>query len=277
MTKNQIEYQKLLETKRANIANEQITSARDEATKRLGLDTLRETARHNTQVELQARDNLNEQRRNNEAQLAEAQRTHLANEGISQQRADTESRSQSETARHNLVSEDLSQYATGVSQLAAELGASSRENAAGISAAASQYASDQALLAKQLQAQIDKYGIDVNKQTQRNQLAETRRANIARQNEINRANQASEQLKSGTLLETFRHNVISERQNLKKIDADIDLRGKANEISLMNAIANQKKVDNDISLNPSQQFSNYASGFGNVAKGVGSLAVLSGQ
>lgn len=54
MTKNQIEYQKLLETKRANAAVEDLTRRRDERTLALREAELSETGRHNMAYELEA-------------------------------------------------------------------------------------------------------------------------------------------------------------------------------------------------------------------------------
>lgn len=276
MTKNQIEYLKVQEARRANRANENLTYDRDLASRQLGLDTLRETARHNQQVELNARDNLAEQHRHNVAQLAEQQRAHLASEGLTSQQMDVERTKAQETQRHNEVTEGETQrhnvqneyltgYSSDISRLAAELGASSRVSAAGISAAASQYASDQALLAKQMQSQIDKYGIDTSRGLRTAELSETRRANFARQAEINRANRADESIRSGSLLESFRHNLISEGLSRHQINADIDLRGQQNRIAARNAETQSRKVDVDVALAPSQKFSN-------IARGIGSLA-----
>lgn len=53
MTRNQIEYQKLLETKRANVANESLTHRRDEGTLALRGAELLETGRHNRAFELE--------------------------------------------------------------------------------------------------------------------------------------------------------------------------------------------------------------------------------
>lgn len=260
MTKNQIEYQKLVELKRANLANERLTADRDAATRRLGLDTLQETARHNQQVELQARDNLAEQYRNNTAQLQEIQRSHLASEGLTQQTVDNEYRKNVETGRHNLATELLTDYATAVSKLGAELGASSRVDAAGISAAASQYASDNALLAKQLDIDLGKLNIASNVGLKTAQLSEEKRKAIAAQSEINRTNRTNEQLKASGLLETLRHNYVGERQGQQKISTDVSLRQEQNKIAAGQADTQRRLADANISLIPSQKFVNYSKG-----------------
>lgn len=271
MTKNQIEYNKLLETQRANLASEEITKRRDEATRRLGIQQLQETARHNQQVELQARDNLAEQYRNNLAQLQELQRSHLVSEGIAQQNADATYRQAIETGRHNLATEELTGFATAVSKLGAELGASSRETAAAISAAASQYASDNALLGKQMDVDLGLRSIASQAGLRTAELQETKRINTARQQEINRANRAQEALKSGSLLETVRHNWVGERQSEKKISTDVSLRQEQNAISASQLALQRQKVNADISLIPSQKFGNYTRGLQSLASSASTL------
>lgn len=300
MTKNQIEYNKLRETQRANRATEELTTERDEAQRRLGLRTLQETARHNQQVELQARDNLAEQFRNNTAQLNELQRAHLASEGIAQQNADTErersgeiirhdATSEKENERHNRELEAISRLNTDINRLGVEVGATSRLSAAEISAAASkaaaamaagasQYASDNALLAKQMQVDLDRYSVDVNQQIRQAELDEKHRSNVAVETETNRANTASEQLRDEYQHELNRHNLVSEIQNQAKIDADIDLRGEANRISGINAETNRLKVDSDIALVPSQQFSNTARGIEAISRPLlGAIELFTGK
>lgn len=282
MTKNQIEYQKLQETMRANRANEAITSARDQASRRLGLDTLQETARHNQQVELQARDNLAEQYRNNLAQLEELQRSHLASEGLSREsiineryrESETQRHNQQleeETQRHNVASEDISLLGQGISRAVAEIGAQSHIAAAGIGASASQYASDMSLLAKQLQVDLDKYGIDVNKELRSNELAESRRAAVARQSEINRANRAQEGIQSGSMLENIRHNMVSEGLSRVKNTADVRLRGEQNAIAQYQAETARQRNDIDLELVPSRKFASYTQGLASVTNAAGSL------
>lgn len=271
MTKNQIEYQKLLETMRANRATEDITKSRDEASRRLGLDTLQETARHNQQVELQARDNLAEQYRNNVAQLQELQRSHLASEGLTQQRIGVEKGqlaelgrhntvTEEEMARHNIAQEYLGQYSSDVNRIASEIAAQSHVTSAGIAASASQYASDNALLAQQLRLDLEKYGIDVNRSTQLSQLSESRRAAVARQAEVNRSNKVQETLQAGSMLQTLRHNLISEQQNARKLDIDLQLGGESNAIKQYSAETQRASAEANISLVPSQKFANYTRG-----------------
>nr|AVX53660.1 putative ORF1 [Marmot picobirnavirus] len=80
MTKNQIEYAKLLELKRSNKAQEGITSARDA-----------ESARHNVAAETISLDQLSEVRRSNQSKERETARSNLARER--------------ETARANIAQE----------------------------------------------------------------------------------------------------------------------------------------------------------------------------
>lgn len=117
MTKNQIEYQKLLETRRANRAGEIITQARDMAARDAKIVELSEASRHNKALEgLQGR-SLDETARHNlagervqQGQLSESIRHNKAGEQLG---SDT----LSETTRHNLGVEG---YNTG--RLVAEAG-----------------------------------------------------------------------------------------------------------------------------------------------------------
>lgn len=274
MTKNQIEYQKMQETRRANLASEALTARRDEASRRIGLDTLQETARHNQQVELQARDNLAEQYRNNVASLQELQRAHLASEGIAGYNAETQRQQQEEYVRHNQVAEALTKYGADTSKLAAEMSAGAHVSAAGISAGASQYASDNALMAKQLEIDLQKYGIDTTAGLRGAELSETQRSNIARETELNRSNVAKESLQAGGLTETIRHNITSDLLNRTRTMADISLRGEQNAIAQQQADTQLKAVDANISLIPSQKFANYTRGIQGLTQSAGSVVNL---
>lgn len=123
MTRNQIEYVKLLETKRSNLANEALIGRRDEAgiaqravelreqgrhnraqealTSRdldLKSGSLDETIRHNTMTESLTRSQLSEQGRHNRAQEVETTKHNRNTESL--QRIDLR-----EKGRHNLVTE----------------------------------------------------------------------------------------------------------------------------------------------------------------------------
>lgn len=285
MTKNQIEFNKLKETIRTNRANEALIEARDTATRRLGLDSLRETQRHNAQVELQARDNLAEQYRNNVAQLAELQRAHLTSEGLATSRlaldldalAETKRSHQQaeqisidrnklsqleldEVKRHNQANEDLGLISSNTSRYAAEVGAASHVNAAGINAAASQYASDNALLARQLEIDANRYGIDTSASLRAQELGETKRANLARETETARSNVARETNTAASISEQTRHNRVSEAQTSRSISNDLNMRQQQNAIARANAVTNRMKADVDLALQPSRQFAAYSGG-----------------
>lgn len=141
MTKNQIEYNKLLEQRRTNLRNEELTASRDLEAARHNLEgegiqrqTLGETARANRareaetyranlakealgvrQAEETERANrlreqlqsstLAETRRSNIAKESETRRSNLATEGLRSQEIDIRSREQAETARSNLARE----------------------------------------------------------------------------------------------------------------------------------------------------------------------------
>lgn len=104
MTKNQIEYAKLLETRRANQANEAIVSQRDARSHAVALQQLGETSQHNRATEAQQQLSLDELARANRAKEAETYRANVARE-----RENTRSNvaREQETARANLANEAL--------------------------------------------------------------------------------------------------------------------------------------------------------------------------
>lgn len=145
MTKNQIEYNKLLETRRSNLKNEELTAQRDQAAREAkiielqelarhnqaqegltgrGLDiqqgSLDETARHNRRGEAITLSQLGESIRHNQVSEAEIQRHNKAGEqaqiiqlnetqrhnlATEQETATHNRATESETHRHNVVGE----------------------------------------------------------------------------------------------------------------------------------------------------------------------------
>lgn len=116
MTKNQIEYVKYLEGKRANEAQEALTFSRDEAAKQARLIELRELGRHNAAVEGEtARHNVAGEQLQSQS-LEETRRHGMALEQLTQQqinesvRANTAREKQNalsleEQKRHSLITE----------------------------------------------------------------------------------------------------------------------------------------------------------------------------
>lgn len=90
-TVNAINYLKLQEDKRSNLAREAETNRSNLANEQLGRDTLKETGRHNVETERLGRDQLVETNRANVAREVETNRANLAKER--------------ETNRHNKRSE----------------------------------------------------------------------------------------------------------------------------------------------------------------------------
>lgn len=166
MTKNQIEYLKLRETQRANLAQEELTRTRDSRSYEIGLGTLAESQRHNRATEEQARVSLDETARHN-----------LAGEQLTRSSLDESIRHnqavEQEAARHNKVGESYNERA---------LKESSRHNLAQEQIGRSQVGASYA-----------------NITLGYSQLDETNRANVARETETNRSNVARE-------TETERHN-----------------------------------------------------------------------
>lgn len=109
MTKNQIEYAKLLETSRANKANEELTKRRDDRAYEVNLGQLDESRRHNVATEAQARASLDETIRANQAReahevnvLAETKRSNQAREAETQR---SNLAREAETHRSNVAQE----------------------------------------------------------------------------------------------------------------------------------------------------------------------------
>lgn len=79
-TVNAINYLKLQEDRRSNLAREAETNRSNLANEQLGRDTLRETGRHNVETESLGRDQLAETNRANVAREIETKRANLAKE-----------------------------------------------------------------------------------------------------------------------------------------------------------------------------------------------------
>lgn len=119
MTRNQIEFAKLRETQRANLANEELTRLRDSRAHSVSLGQLQETGRHNQAVEALDTKRVSEQYRHNLAteileqdSQRERRRANLAQEqlkttelGLKAQEVDLRAESQEETHRHNVETE----------------------------------------------------------------------------------------------------------------------------------------------------------------------------
>lgn len=256
LTKNQIEYQKLVETKRANQVNEAQTRWRDYHTNAVAVGGLNETIRHNYATEGLDRSKAVEAARHNaateEIQLFVAQegkRHNLEGErlqgeqitlGYSQlqesQRHNTAV--ESETYRHNLSVENETLRANQAREAlnryeAQELAKyHSQQIGLGYSQLSETTRSNQARESLNTMA----FNWQVHKES--SQLAETHRTNLANEQlirerlyETQRSNLANEQLKgaqnvirSTEAAETKRHNQAQEA--LKKKELNISL-GKA--------------------------------------------------
>nr|AVX53498.1 putative ORF1 [Marmot picobirnavirus] len=141
MTGNQIEYQKLLEQRRANRASETETSKHNRATEGLGTSTLSETSRHNRAME--GRDlasyqesvrhnkaseafnlaNLSETSRHNQAQetfnvsnLAETAQHNRAQESQARNQLSLDYSKLSEAIRSNAANEDIRNAANQITK-----------------------------------------------------------------------------------------------------------------------------------------------------------------
>lgn len=170
MTKNQIEYAKLLETKRSNLANEDLTRKRDTTAREVGLGNLQEGQRHNKATETQASASLDETVRSNKVRETEAARHNVAGEV--------------EMYRHNVSGERL-QSAAQAEQ--------ARHNRAGESLTASTIAETQrSNIARETETARSNMALEALKGAAN---AETARSNLAREVETNRSNLANEKIK----------------------------------------------------------------------------------
>lgn len=188
MTKNQIEYNKLLETRRANSQQEELTRSRDaenaryqQERNRLERLSLDETARSNLARE-------GETYRSNLAREAETYRANLARESYEMER-------NKETHRANLALESLR---------SATLEEQRRANRA-----------QEALTSRNLDIQQGRLDVAIGQlDLSRQQASETVRANKARELETTRANVAKEEETNRANLarevETSRHNKATE-------------------------------------------------------------------
>lgn len=168
MTRNQIELNKLLESKRSNLANEELTRMRDERSYALGTANLQETRRSNLERERFNRSSLEETSRSNRAREAETYRSNVAREqetyrsnyAREQETYRSNLAKEVETARSNRVTESwrASQLALDTEIRRGELAERRRSNRANEALGWGNISLGQA------------------------QLAETRRANMAREN-----------------------------------------------------------------------------------------------
>lgn len=227
MTRNQIEYSKLLETRRSNLSNEDLTRMRDLRSYTLGTQQLEETGRHNREQERQGRVSLDETARANRVRegiqqgtLDETRRSNQAQERLKDRELgirDTQTQIQrdtlSETARANQAREALSlrqQQETERANQAREAETARHDRATesltsqsiGAQYAAAQYATTQREIASQRQYAL---GLE-NVQLGREQLTEK----TAHDTGLRLLQSLGLGMEAGRLSETIRHNQESE-------------------------------------------------------------------
>lgn len=184
MTKNQIEYGKLLEGRRANLAQEDLTRRRDTAAREAKLIELSEVGRHNLAQEQYQKGSLDEQSRHN-----------TALEGLQSREIDLKGSTLTETKRANRAREMLQ------SQQNVE---AKRSN-----------------LAKE---ELGRIQATETQRSNMAREQETTRSNLAREKETSRHNIVSEGISAGelasqtitreqSLLETSRHNRAMEAKD----------------------------------------------------------------
>lgn len=161
MTKNQIEYVKVLETKRSNLENERLTGARDTAAREAKLVELAESRRHNQATEALTSQDLSIRK----GSLDESIRHNQIMEG-------TERDKLSETSRHNREQE----RATII-----DLGEKSRHNqVTETESARHNQATEGEIKRHNLVGEVTDAGrLTLDTVTREQQMAETKRHNLA--------------------------------------------------------------------------------------------------
>lgn len=188
MTRNQIDYNKLLEERRSNRKQEALTEMRDQRSHQVALLEYGEKQRHNYATEQQARDDLAERMRNLDVTSAisrfsaeESARHNKALEELQGRSvAETERANrakESETHRSNLASEAIRRTQNAIDSRRVDLGYSQL---------------DETIRSNQARELLTSQ-----------ELAEIARANLAREIETNRHNTSTE-------IELNRHNIASE-------------------------------------------------------------------
>lgn len=194
MTRNQIDYNRLLEERRSNRAKEELAASQNA-----------EVVRHNYETERQNLISLDEMGRSNRARESETQRTNLAQEALKGREID-------ERIRSNLRSEALR---------SAELAERTRRNDADILHNAN-------LLQEQIRSNKAKESLSSQEiNIKRNTLSETIRANQARENENVRSNVAREQ-------ENFRSNTAKELETARSNRAREEETARHNKVEEVN-------------------------------------------
>lgn len=185
MTKNQIEYAKALETRRANLSQEELTRKRDTAAREAMLVQLGETERHNRAQEGFQYASLDETRRHN-----------VSSEALEAKRVSLDTAKLAETSRHNRATESVASGTLSETKRSnrAREGETFRSN-----------------LAREYETARSNFARE--RETNRSNLAreqETNRANVAREKETKRHNIVSEATDAGSLAERVRHDIAME-------------------------------------------------------------------
>lgn len=180
MTRNQVSYAQLLETKRANLINEELIRARDAVNAEVSRRQARSAERNATVQEILA----GETQRHNMQYETETSRH---NQAVELENVQHNRNTELEVQRHNMTVEDQARIQLGINQFQAESGRIS----AGAAVQQSQAAIQQSEAALQNAATSA-----LNAQTQRLSLEENQRANLAREAETNRTNRANEAIRA---------------------------------------------------------------------------------
>lgn len=232
MTRNQIDYAKLLESRRASMEIEELTRRRDETNRELGFraaeeteranrerelfnrESLSETTRHNLASESQAALSLHESTRHNtELETLNAAQNYLRSLELAENQRSNVSR-EAETNRHNIASEIEARRAAISRETETHRANVASENLgyANVGVRQSELSSLNEFRRSDLTLSGDK-------------LDEVIRNNMARESETERHNKAQESISAATTSETERANRA--REKLGWFNAGVDAAGEA--------------------------------------------------
>nr|DAG68973.1 MAG TPA: hypothetical protein [Picobirnaviridae sp.] len=245
MTRNQIEYNRLLETQRANRASEELTRTRDERSYALGQAQLAEAGRHNLQDEAIRRSSLDESVRSNRAREDETARSNRARE--------------LEMSRSNRAAE-AEAYRSNVAR-ETEL--------------------NRANLASESQRRAE---LALDTEIRRGQLAESQRHNRASENiswsnvslgysqlaEQSRANRQREYQTQQSISEQHRINTLTSNQRAR----ELAIRAQQQQTQAFDAETRRQAQKLAEQRSTAQNFRDYASGTGSVVNAFGQLVPL---
>jgi len=240
MTRNQIEYAKLVETRRANRASEENERYRTSSNYQAAMSQVLENRRHNVIGESQNAQTLEETRRSNVAREQESLRSSLAKEAETMR---SNMAKELEANRHNVQTEH---------QAAKQLEADVAYRSAVVAENLRSHLADESIRRGQLaETAVHNRATEVQA---RNQLAADYTIRSNQLAEAIRHNMQGEDVALQTLSATVRHNAEMERQGRDKLA----LEGINTSIKSAETDAKVRELDSKASLNQTSNFQKMA-------------------